>query len=1100
MSKELFKIEEIFVEREFSTEHLDDLDNPDGLFKVEEVFAGFLVTQPEFFFRTTAQDSISPSIATLDASLADWHWGDGEKTLEDNAPTYVYTDGAASHDVDIKIDDPLQVDRIVLVNSGITDLDITPYLNVKTLLLDRNPGLTELDLLAFTELDNLAVFNTSVGPELILTGLNKIRRFRAWESGLTTIGSLTSPVLEELIIRENPIPRLDVSRYPELTRLECWNCIIETDLDTSNSPELSILWAYDNPLIGDIDISDNPLMIDFLIQNTGRTAGEIDRYLADLDGHGLFNGVFNYSLNPGESDVTNYVAYDNLIAKGWTIIGNAPVSPSTRLFTTTSQGTITPHIFFTDSSLATWYFGDGAIAEDINNPSHTYTDGLPSHEVGLGSNVDFSKVRQLQFGGDSITDLDLPLIPNVTKLYIGQNPSLNIPLGGFPNGPNLQILNIQGNNQVSAMDLTNFSSLVTLILNGNSSLSDVTWPVSSPSMYRLYLNNTSLSDVDISGLPNLNDVPMQSAQFPSEVIDDVLIRLDGFGRNNGYLNYNNNPGTATSAAYNAYQNLVAKGWTIVGTPPPPPLLALFRTESQGTITPEIEPFAGVASWDWGDGNTTLNDNSPTHTYTDGAPFHDVGTFGIDPLDIRRFISPADEITSIDTSELLNVEFLFINNNGITALDLSANTKIIGLRAFINDLNTLILPNTSTLTDLDIPNNPNLGNQDYSNLPGLESLRINNTGLTSLDITSNPLIDDLRVSNNSLVELSISSNPLIRTLRCDNNDLTADELDDIITTLDSNGVLNGVLVYSSNAEDPTSSSYNAYQNLISKGWTITGTPPPAPPSPTSLFTTMALTISPIIATADASLADWSWGDGNATLANNAPSHTYTDGQPSHDVNITIADPLQVTQLDINSDDVTAVDPTPYVNLTRLRVERNLLTSIDVLNLIEMDDLRVWNNNISVLQIENMTKMTRLDCRSNPIQVLALDNLVALELLTAFNCALNTALNTSNSPNLRTMRIFNNPDLGALDISNNTFLNNLDVRTTGRTATEIDQYIITLDNHGQINGDLRYSSNPGSPTSASYNAYQNLISKGWTITGDVPPSPLAFPYTLPITFTA
>ena len=53
-----------------------------------------------------------------------------------------------------------------------------------------------------------------------------------------------------------------------------------------------------------------------------------------------------------------------------------------------------------------------------------------------------------------------------------------------------------------------------------------------------------------------------------------------------------------------------------------------------------------------------------------------------------------------------------------------------------------------------------------------------------------------------------------------------------------------------------------------------------------------------------------------------------------------------------------------------------------------------------------------------------------------------------------------------------------------SSVIDDVIIGCDNNGQTSGTLDYSNNPGSPTTTSLTAHNNLISKGWAITGPTP----------------
>lgn len=76
-------------------------------------------------------------------------------------------------------------------------------------------------------------------------------------------------------------------------------------------------------------------------------------------------------------------------------------------------------------------------------------------------------------------------------------------------------------------------------------------------------------------------------------------------------------------------------------------------------------------------------------------------------------------------------------------------------------------------------------------------------------------------------LDTSRTPAIyaKTLRFQNSQLRAVDIDNILIWTDTGGVSNGTLDYSGNPNVPTNASKTAYDNLISKGWTITGTAPP-----------------------------------------------------------------------------------------------------------------------------------------------------------------------------------------------------------------------------------------------------------------------------------
>jgi hypothetical protein len=237
-----------------------------------------------------------------------------------------------------------------------------------------------------------------------------------------------------------------------------------------------------------------------------------------------------------------------------------------------------------------------------------------------------------------------------------------------------------------------------------------------------------------------------------------------------------------------------------------------------------------------------------------------------------------------------------------------------------------------------------------------------------------------------------------------------------------------------------------------------------------------------------------------IGDNAPTHTYTDGAPSHDVSLGIDDPLSVIAFLSVDARITSIDLTPYTNLEVLRVERNLIAgSIQGLEgLTALTNVRVWLNNINFLPLTTLVNITYLDCRSNPLTDLpGLENLTQLKTLIAFSCLFTDDFDTSAMPNLHTYRIQDNPSMGSISIASNPLLTTFEIRNTGRTEGELNQYLIDLDTNGAVNGYFDYSNNPEDPTSSSYDAYQALLAKGWTIVGPAPEP--AFPYTLPITFT-
>jgi Leucine-rich repeat (LRR) protein len=114
----------------------------------------------------------------------------------------------------------------------------------------------------------------------------------------------------------------------------------------------------------------------------------------------------------------------------------------------------------------------------------------------------------------------------------------------------------------------------------------------------------------------------------------------------------------------------------------------------------------------------------------------------------------------------NLILLNCNNNLLTSIDITKNTRLLEL--FCND---------NQLTNLNIDNNPHLKlvNCVNNNLTGLDVKNsnvyfINCEGnlIESVNLASAPSLKDFICSNNSITSLDVSSNELLEVLRCNNN--------------------------------------------------------------------------------------------------------------------------------------------------------------------------------------------------------------------------------------------------------------------------------------------------------------------------------------------
>lgn len=137
-------------------------------------------------------------------------------------------------------------------------------------------------------------------------------------------------------------------------------------------------------------------------------------------------------------------------------------------------------------------------------------------------------------------------------------------------------------------------------------------------------------------------------------------------------------------------------------------------------------------------------------------------------------------------------YLYCDDNQLTSLDVSKNTKLHNLNCSSNPINTLDLSNNRELTRLyaqsnklkvlDVSNNMSLGELyclhneitelDVSQNTNLRILWCSDNPLTSLNVSNNVNLFELVCLDNNLTELDVSKNALLTSLACGKNQLTS----------------------------------------------------------------------------------------------------------------------------------------------------------------------------------------------------------------------------------------------------------------------------------------------------------------------------------------
>jgi Leucine-rich repeat (LRR) protein len=126
-----------------------------------------------------------------------------------------------------------------------------------------------------------------------------------------------------------------------------------------------------------------------------------------------------------------------------------------------------------------------------------------------------------------------------------------------------------------------------------------------------------------------------------------------------------------------------------------------------------------------------------------------------------------QIASLDVSKHVKLVTLTVNHNKLTHLDVSNNTELEYLQCHANPLTTLDINKLGKLKHLWSTGLP----LDLSKNTALEYLFCPYYPLTSLNLRNNTALKTLKCYNSNLIELDVSRNTVLETLVCYNNKLT-----------------------------------------------------------------------------------------------------------------------------------------------------------------------------------------------------------------------------------------------------------------------------------------------------------------------------------------
>lgn len=399
--------------------------------------------------------------------------------------------------------------------------------------------------------------------------------------------------------------------------------------------------------------------------------------------------------------------------------------------------------------------------------------------------------------------------------------------------------------------------------------------------------------------------------------------------------------------------------------------------------------------------------------------------------------------------------LYCNNNTLTAIDISSNTKLKVLRC-----------NNNQLTAIDVHNNT-----------ALIDLRCYVNQLSSLNLSANTQLSILWCFENDLTELNTSNATKLTELRCAFNPLTALDLsaNHELSYLDARqGRLTWLNVKNGNNTNITffNATFNSSLLCIqvddpaysSANWTEVD-------SRVTFNTDCETVNTEVVYIPDPNfkqvlLDSWANQNGDSEIqvaeAASYTDHIYAPNKNIHDVTGLEAF-TSLSALSIYENPITTLDVSKNTNLYSLKCSDTQITTLDVsankrLNTLyafnsplenlyigDNDNLRVlwcFNNKLTSLDLSAANKIEEIQCGHNQLTSLTLGTQTGLWRLTCFynqlpaldisgapgltflECNFNklTSIDTHTNVNLRTILCHDNL-LETLDVSQCTFLRSL-----------------------------------------------------------------------------
>ena len=998
----------------------------------------------------------------------------------------------------------------------ITTLDTASNTALTRLSCFRNYQLASLNLSNNTALTYLSCYNNSLSA-LDVSSNTALTHLACSSNQLEALDVSSNTALVYLSCRDNRLSALDVSNNTALVTLSCKGNRL-AELDTSSNSALTYLSCGSQnvtPLsINSSGSASYPYQLDFSEYISPDKLANV----SGVQGVDSSNANISTAYSGG---IAQFAAYPAAVrynySTGYSVSSDAAMRAT---ISASGKEPSSPPALSEPVSITSAVFSDDNFRSYVSNNFDTNNDGLLSNDeianaerITLrGSNISslkgiehFTSLKYLDCWENNLTEIDLSHNTELVTLGCGRNKLVHIDVS---RNTKLEELDVYNNESLQALDVSS-NTLLTFISCGSSNISVLDLANNNALEY-LGCDHNALAVLDLGNIQPLDTLYCDTqtrrglaitaagdSSYPYQLDLSEYISPDKIANVSSVQGFDSSDNSITSAYSEGVARFVsipAKVTYNYSTGCQSRDMNVTISASSGSAEINAANFPDDIFRAYVSNNfDTNNDGVLSDSEIAGIIYINVPEMGIRSLkgieyftQLRGIDCTRNNISEIDLSRNLLLEWLGAENNSLTALNVTNNPELTGL-----DLNNLIDENNynadgshgfstlysqNKLTALDVTKNPKLeqlfidgsnitsidlsnntklkmfhciGDKlsvlDVSKCPELESLLPCDNNLTALDVSNNPALISLDVSGNNITAgnfsnntnlkflcynrtrikaADVSSNPALVDLRFWSTDLEA---------LDVRNCPNLEILHchDSKVTSLTLGTHSKLRELLCHRNNITG----------------ALDLHGFTA-----LKEINCRSNRITSLNlegcTALTTVYARSNNLTGLNVTGCNALEILNCGTNADDtaehtnrITALDLSGKRNLKELSCKRNRLTALDLTDCTALLNLSCSRNQLASLNVANCTALVSLDCGSNDIKTLDVTNNTALKYLDAWDCRL-SQIDVSNNTELEYLElggananINGHNRLTSIDVSKNTKLKYLAVDRNQLTSLDV-----------------------------------------------------------------